>query len=169
MDKAAIVKISIIFNFLIIIGSGCDTGRSPVYIFLKDLKGMWKLEDKEIYEKWMELKDDEYYATIYKIDGSRTSVLQNIRIVDENEEIFYEARVFSQNEGRPSRFTLTEQSKTKVVFSNKKNDFPQDIQYELISQDTLKVTLGGIFQDSYKKMYFKYSRVPPPAPNNQNK
>lgn len=163
MSKTSLFRVLILFIMLVLIGSSCDTGRSPVYIFLKDLKGMWKLEDKEIYEKWMELKDDEYYATIYKIDGTRTTVLQNIRIIDENEIIYYEARVFAQNQGRPSRFKLVEQSKVKVIFSNEENDFPQDVQYEFLTQDSLKVTLGGYFQDSYKKMSFKYARVPPPS------
>lgn len=168
MSRLKDVRIIALFFLLMMLGMSCDTGRSPVYIFLDDLKGMWKLENLEIYEKWSELKDNQYFATVYKIDGERTSVIQNLRIVDQNEEISLEVRVFSQNEGAPSRFLLIEQSKTKVLFRNEVNDFPKDIQYEFVTDDTLKVTMAGMVNDSYKKMFFKYYRLPPPEDTKSN-
>ena len=119
--------------------------------------GEWKLEDKPIIEKWSYV-DGLFKGSVFAISGADKVITEEIRILENDDGIFYEANVEDQNQGEPVLFKLIISEEYKVIFENKEHDFPQRITYELIDNNKLIATIEGLSHGESKSITFDYSR-----------
>jgi hypothetical protein len=149
----------ILFCFLVIACSSPEVKETSFSLnFFDRLPGKWQLDKSTTIEQWE--KDGELYkATVSKPLGKEWLVIERIRLIKREGEIFYEAAVRGQNKEKPVPFRLIESGNDKVVFENKTHDFPQKITYQFISDDRLLATIEGMMNGKTEKIDFKYSRI----------
>ncbi len=106
--------------------------------------GTWEYKTSEgsIYEKWVKKDSLEFQGISYKINNQDTIVLETIRIVQENGNIFYIPKVQYQNNQQAVRFNIIRLRENYMSFENPSHDFPNIISYELINNDSLIATLS---------------------------
>lgn len=127
--------------FFLVIFNSCEVNnRFPDEFNL--FEGKWQLESSNTYEIWSKHKD-QLTGSVIKTENKDTLIVENLRILSERNEIFYEASVPAQNNGKAIRFTLTYKHKNTFKFENPEHDFPQTIVYEFESRDTLLATIAG--------------------------
>lgn len=142
---------------LLLIFISCQSNLPAHHQFFNKMIGEWQLENKPVIEKWTQI-DGSYSAEVIVISGADKLITEEIRIVENENGIFYEAHVADQNEGGAVLFELISLEEDKVIFENKAHDFPQRITYELIEKDKLIATIEGILEGASKSMDYKYFR-----------
>ena len=105
--------------------------------------GTWQMEGKEQYEVWEKTKTQVLTGYSYKINNNEKIVTETLSIKEIDNQIFYEATVPDQNDGRTISFALNKEIKTYLSFENAEHDFPKKIQYEQINDNEIKVTVLG--------------------------
>jgi len=125
------------------------------------LLGTWENKTSRgvIYENWRKISTQEYAGKSYKLNGQDTVLLETVRLIQEGDNLFYIPTVSNQNGGLPVRFSLQEQSPSKLVFTNPDHDFPQFISYTCISQDSLVAEIYGSLNGKVQKRSFPMSRI----------
>ena len=125
------------------------------------LIGTWenKTQRGSIYETWSKTNDNEFSGKSYIVKEQDTIVFENIRLVQEQDGLFYIPTVKNQNDGLPVRFATRTISETKLIFENSKHDFPQIISYTKISADSLVAEISGIKNGQERKQTFPMKRV----------
>lgn len=88
-----------------------------------------------------------------------TIVFETIRLVQEQDGMFYVPIVKGQNNGLPVRFAAKTVSETQLIFENPQHDFPQVISYTRISSDTLIAEISGTRSGKTRKQIFPMKRV----------
>lgn len=124
--------------------------------------GEWKLKDKPVIEKWS-YTDGMFEATVFFISGNEKKITEEIRIVENEAGVFYEANVDDQNQGNSVLFKLIEPAENKIIFENKEHDFPQRITYEFIEKNELIATISGLMNGALKEITFEYTRNQEPT------
>lgn len=142
-----------VFFFLLIISSiSCSKVNLSGFSFLE---GTWKINNEEKFEYWEKENSDLFIGFVYKwIEGKRVKV-ESLSIRKISGEVIYEATVPNQNNGKPIRFELVSNKNDSFVFQNLKHDFPKRIIYEVLSKDSINVTLIG----ENEEFNFKYVKV----------
>lgn len=125
------------------------------------LLGTWEnnTSGSSIYESWLKVSDDEFSGLTYILKKGDTVVFENIRLVQENDTLFYIPAVKDQNKGMSVRFALNTISDTEMVFENSKHDFPQIISYRRINADSLVAEISGMKKGREQKQIFPMKRV----------
>lgn len=125
------------------------------------LIGTWenKTPRGSIYETWSKTSDNEYSGKSYIVKEKDTIVFENIRLVQEQDGLFYIPTVKSQNDALPIRFAVKLISKTQLVFENLQHDFPQIISYTKIATDSLVAEISGTKNGKERKQTFPMKRV----------
>jgi len=125
------------------------------------LIGTWenKTSRGNIYETWSKTTDNEFSGKSYIVKEQDTIVFENIRLVQEQDGLFYIPTVKNQNDGLPVRFSTKTISETQLTFENPKHDFPQIISYIQISADSLVAEISGIKNGQERKQTFPMKRV----------
>ena len=100
-----------------------------------------------------------YQARVLDLKTGDSLLTETIKIVYDFGEVYFEAKVFDQNKGKPVRIQLIKQRKKRVRFANKTHDFPQYIEYKLINKNKLTVQISGIAGNRLRKINFEYERV----------
>src|SRR5690606_21013709 len=90
-----------------------------------------------VYETWSKSDVNEFSGKSYMVKEQDTIVFENIRLVREQNKLFYIPTVKNQNENLPVRFIAKTISETQLVFENLQHDFPQIISYTRINADSL--------------------------------
>lgn len=124
------------------------------------LIGTWesKTHNGNIYETWSKVNNKEYVGKSYMVNEEDTVIFENIRLVQEQDGLFYIPTVNDQNEGLPVRFTSKTNSDSQLVFENRQHDFPQIISYMKISADSLVAEISGIKNGQEHKQVFSMKR-----------
>jgi hypothetical protein len=145
----------------VIILSGRATGQSSNVRETEWLIGTWKNSTPKgnIYETWRRINDNELSGKSYFIKERDTIVFETIRLVQEQEGLFYIPIVKDQNNGAPVRFAATIVSETRLVFENPQHDFPQIISYTRIGPDSLRAEISGTRNGKSRKQIFPMERV----------
>lgn len=156
--KKSINKISPWILLPLIIVS-CQSNPPEHHQFFNRMIGDWQMKDKPVVEKWTQ-NDGNYSAVVIVTSGTDKLVTEEIRIIENENGVFYEAHVADQNQGSAVLFKLISSEEQKIIFENKAHDFPQRITYELIEKDKLIATIEGILEGASKSMDFKYFRNP---------
>lgn len=131
----------------------------PTDKFFKQIVGSWKLSNRSIIEQWTVSTSGVYQARVLKLQAGDSTLTETIRVGQEQGQIYYEAKVLNQNEGKPIRFKLIKRHKKKVKFANTTHDFPQFIEYKLVNKHTLKVEISGMVRKKLRKVHFEYRKI----------
>ncbi len=147
--------------FLSVILSSCSNPNAKekdISKLFAPFKGTWITSDSTSQEKW-QLINGNVTAEVYSISSSDTTLTETIRIVNENNEVFYEATVLNQNEGKSIKFKLLTSDSTDLVFENKAHDFPQRIAYHFLNSDEIQVSISSENNGKKKEYIFNYLRI----------
>lgn len=151
-----------LFLNLILVFTACsnraDSGRDTMQAFFSGIIGEWLMDDHPVIEKW-EKDGDLYRSTVFTISGNDTVISEQVKIIEIKDEIYYEATVRGQNQGKPVLFKLITSTAEKLIFENKTHDFPQQIIYKLDGKDKLLATIQGNENGKLKVFKFKYSKI----------
>lgn len=109
---------------------------------LEFLIGTWKVEGKESYESWKK-KGDKLFGQAYKIKEGQKIVSENIELKTIENEIIYTPTVFDQNEGKGIPFKLISSENDLFSFENPQHDFPKKVQYRILNDHELHVSVLG--------------------------
>lgn len=125
------------------------------------LIGTWQCTSAEgiSYETWAKASEQEYVGKSYMLAEKDTVVFENIRLVQEQDGLFYIPAVTDQNKGLPIRFAGTTFSANVFVFENPEHDFPQRISYTKIGADSLVAEISGKKDGQELKQSFPMKRV----------
>lgn len=150
-------KIQLILGLLLLMVS-CQNKKTNESIRLFELlPGQWKMTDQDDIESW-ELHRDFLKGVVMEISESDTIITEEIKIIDLNGQLIYEATVKNQNEGKPIAFQLVHSESNKWIFENTGHDFPQQIEYLFVTNDSLVATIKGELIGKTKSIEFVYLR-----------
>lgn len=127
------------------LNSNVFSQNEPDIAKLEWLIGIWvnHTDRVDIYEKWEYRDHTELSGMSYYIKQQDTVVLETIRIVKENDRLFYIPTVANQNNGKPVRFMLKQMTENEVRFENPEHDFPQIITYRLKGSNSLVARISS--------------------------
>lgn len=134
-----------------------NSKQSEHHQFFNKLIGEWQLEDMPVVEKWGYV-DGQFRASVIVTSGADQMVTEEIIIIENDDGIFYEADVEDQNNGEPVLFKMIFSDENKIIFENKKHDFPQRIIYEFLDENKLIASIEGSLDGESKLIDFNYSR-----------
>lgn len=107
------------------------------------LAGTWKVTDKETFEEWALQSDGSLKGESYKLVNDQKELVETLAIIKVGSDIYYEATVLDQNDGKAIRFKLTGTKGNKFVFENATHDFPKKIVYEKVNDTFLSISVTG--------------------------
>lgn len=105
------------------------------------LQGIWKVDGKEIYERWDKMNDRHLKGFSYKLVDNQIVVTEYLDLTHLNNEVLYGATVVGQNQGKKVDFKLT-QTGNIYIFENPQHDYPKKIVYEKINNNKVLVTVS---------------------------
>jgi hypothetical protein len=154
------VLLIIFINLLLVQESKCQT-ESTDFDKLMWLVGTWVNDSNRdrVYESWSRIHDKELQGISYLISGQDTVVNETIRLITENEAMYYIPSVSNQNEGKPIRFVMTRLTDTEMQFENPEHDFPQVISCRKESEHTLLAEIWSTKEGDIRKIKFPMKRV----------
>ncbi len=125
------------------------------------ITGTWenKTEIGSIYERWEKISDTELAGKSYIIKDKDTIVFETIRLVYENEKVYYIPIVEGGNDGKPVRFTSRLISEDKLEFENSEHDFPQVISYIRTGNKSLIAEISGIVEGKEEKESYPMTKI----------
>jgi hypothetical protein len=110
-------------------------------------------------EHWEQLNDSAFLGKSYFISGKDTVSTEQIQLVQHGANLYYIPTVREQNDNLPVRFNVSFFSDSTLVCENRAHDFPQKIEYTLITQDSMVASISGLVDDSYEEVFFPMKRV----------
>jgi hypothetical protein len=122
------------------------------HIFPNFLIGKWKVEDKETYEQWSKDKNNDLVGSSFKLIDGIEQISETIKISENDGNLVYSATVVNQNNGETIDFELNNKIFDKYIFENSKHDFPNQISYEMKSENQIFVSVSD-----YKGEGFSYN------------
>jgi len=125
------------------------------------LIGTWenKTPKGSVYETWDKTNETEFAGKSYIVNEKDTIAFENIRLVQEQDGLYYIPIVKNQNNGLPVRFATKTISETQLVFENPQHDFPQIITYTKINANSLVAEILGVKNGKERKQTFPMKRV----------
>ena len=131
---------SILVALMFISFSAC--GQNANLEEVEFLVGTWKIEGKQNYESWAK-EDNRLTGQSYKIENGQKVVSETIELKKVENQIVYTAKVFDQNEGKSIPFILKSSKNDLFSFENPTHDFPKKIQYQILNEHKLYVSVLG--------------------------
>lgn len=122
------------------------------------LSGQWKMTDQDVIESW-EFNGNFLEGVVLEISGKDTIVTEELKIMEKDGAIYYEPTVKNQNEGKAISFKLIQSENNKWIFENQAHDFPQQIEYNFITNDSLLASIKGELIGEMKTIEFIYIRI----------
>jgi len=125
------------------------------------LIGTWenKTPKGSVYETWDKINETEFAGKSYIVNEKDTIAFEHIRLVQEQDGLYYIPIVKNQNNGLPVRFATKTISETQLVFENPQHDFPQIITYTKINANSLVAEILGVKNGKERKQTFPMKRV----------
>lgn len=133
------IKLNIILLVLISF-SACSQNTDLKQV--EFLIGTWKIEGKENYESW-EKKENILKGSSYKIENEKKVISEKIEMRVVENHIIYTPTVLNQNNGKGIPFKLISFEQKLFSFENPEHDFPKKIQYQILSENELYVSVLG--------------------------
>jgi hypothetical protein len=115
--------------------------------------------DGSVYEEWKIRSNKLLIAKSYKVKGTDTALLENVKLALKKKVITYNVTVAGQHNGQAVSFKLINTANNTFTFENKANDFPQKILYEIESTDSLHSRIEGINKGKQMFVDFKFKKV----------
>ncbi|TNE82088.1 MAG: hypothetical protein EP332_01505 [Bacteroidetes bacterium] len=152
-------------GILVLLGAhffSCSSEQEPKLDYselnrLSWLCGDWQATSEEGYsvEHWEKANDSTFLGLSMWIVDEDTSIEESLQLIQRNGVIYYIPTVPDQNEGAPVSFTLTGSQNSACVFENATHDFPQQISYSSIGQDSLVAEISGIRNGKLHSVQFR--------------
>ncbi|QQS31139.1 MAG: hypothetical protein IPM47_09555 [Sphingobacteriales bacterium] len=155
---------SLLYFYPLTLLLSCDDGKEQPWEFFERLPGTWQLQGKPVTEVWKKgEKKHEYTAVVMETLQSenlqtKEVVREEIKVDKENGEVYYYAKVYGHNEDNTVPFKLISFTKDKVVFENKRHDFPHKITYEFTSDQSLRAEISGTMNGKEESFLFEYQK-----------
>lgn len=136
------------FIFITVLISHLASAQSKLPEFLH---GSWRVENKEMYEHWDKLNDNNMKGFSFQLKEGQMAITEYIDIMRKEDKIIYTANVINQNNGREIPFYLIKTDST-YTFENLNHDFPKRVIYKRLSESEVLVNVsdGGRKRFSYK-------------------
>lgn len=112
---------------------------------LNRLIGRWESRDvrSNQIEEWTKSGPESLNGKGYVLEDGDTTFIEMLAIHNEKNVLTYFADVSDQNDSETIPFTLSDQSKDRIEFSNFTHDFPKKIVYVLKSRNEMQVYIEG--------------------------
>lgn len=130
-------------------------------VFPGFLQGTWKMEGKDVFERWDKLNENSLKGFSYAFENGQMNVFEYLDISRNGNELIYTANVLGQNDGKKIEFRQT-RTGNAFVFENPDHDFPKKISYYMISENEFFVQVSGGCQMGFS---YKMSRISEMAGN----
>jgi len=156
-----IIKESGVLLLLILTLNGCqntNTKKIEQLAMAEVMVGVWNQNETNSFEIWWKNENNEYVGKVINVTDGDTMLLENVAILKQGNEIYYQATVANQNEQKPVQFLLTASQPDLLIFENPDHDFPNIIRYELIDKDEMRAIINGKGEQSTPRI-FEYQRV----------
>lgn len=133
----------------------CSFSANDIPDRIKFLEGTWKTENKESYEVWKSKEDGTMEGQAYKIKAGEKIITEylSIRLIDH--KLTYEAQALGQNNNQKIPFVLNDLIKDQLSFENLSHDFPKKIQYKVIDDKTILVSVLGDGDNGFRYKVMK--------------
>lgn len=115
---------------------------SSLYAQLPEfLQGEWQI-DKQNSENWQMVSENHLRGMVYKSMDNQIEIAEYLIIFKKNNDVVLRAEVVGQNRGQAIDFTMSRVGES-YVFSNPQHDFPKQIVYTPLDENTLQVKVSG--------------------------
>ena len=124
---------------------------------MKRQLGNWEKKDSLgiLSESWQKLDDSTFTGISYYLTSNKDTVhKETIELMQNNNFLIYSATIKGENRDEPTRYQLTENADSLLVFENLKNNYPKKIRYQLNFDNSSLITISGkqnekVSNDSY--------------------
>ncbi len=124
------------------------------------LAGTWQSEDGKSFERWIKNADGTFQSSAFSVNGMDTTWNEQAKIYMDADKWVYENMVAGQNDGKSVKFTSSSFSENSVQFSNPEHDFPNDINYTVVNENTVNAFIvGKNNKGKLDTIPFNYTRV----------
>lgn len=120
------------------------------------LQGTWKMQDKEVFERWDMLNENSLKGFSYVFQNGQMRVIEYLDISRSGNDVIYSANVLGQNDGKRIEFRQTSTGNT-YTFENPDHDFPKMIAYHRLSDNELFVQ---VLDGQGSGFSYKISKLP---------
>lgn len=146
--------------FILLFASSCSNQNSRL-VELNILSGTWVSINGEstFTETWSIINDTLLTATSVMKVGNEIAFSEKIKLVLDNDSIYYIPAVSNQNNGNEIRFSLISKTAKEWIFENKTHDFPTQIIYKIKEKDSLIVKVNGIEHGRQKEYVFRLKKI----------
>lgn len=133
MEKVCMLLLLMTIEFC-----GQQSGISKVNFLL----GTWQIEGKQTYESW-KMQENKMIGESYKVKDDQKYISETLEIKETEGKVIYTATVMNQNGGKGIPFELVSVKDQLYSFENSTHDFPNKIQYKILSKTELQVNVFG--------------------------
>ena len=137
---------------LMMLSATHSTAQNSVLGFLE---GTWKVDGREIYERWEILANGSMKGRSYRIVNGVEETTEFLTIRQRGEEVIYTAKVFNQNEGQGIDFVLNRPDSLTFSFENPDHDFPKVIRYRVRTASEIYVQVSDGEQKGFAYIMVK--------------
>lgn len=121
------------------------------------LPGVWMMNSPrgQILETWETTTKDVMTGRSYRIRDKDTTLMETVRLIRENNEVFYVPTVVGQNDGKAVRFRMTSSNNNIFVFENPDHDYPKRVVYDFKNREVIHAWIdAGETQKEKRSDYF---------------
>lgn len=154
-------KLLFLLLFIPFLGNAQKGKYPPIYDY-EWIIGTWQVTNAEgdvSYEQWQVENGKTLKGISYKITGKDTTIIEHIILKVKGDSLLYSPTVKEQNLGKQIDFLAVKPNSNKLIFENKKHDFPQQISYSRKGKKKAKVFIGGSINGRYRKLEFMFKRI----------
>lgn len=127
----------------------------------KWLHGTWinHTEGMECKETWQLVNDTLLTGESFIVMQKDTVFYENMKIQHKANEVFLKVWVKDENENQSVAFKLIDTTQKTFVFENKQHDFPQQIIYKKVNNDSIEAKIWGIKNGKTQEEFFRFKRL----------
>lgn len=128
---------------------------------LKQLEGCWQRTGTSVpeFEEWKIRDSFSMVGRMYKVNEGDTLVSEEILLIQNQQQVFYQAKTFNQPEQERVSFRLTGYQNGSYFFENPKHDFPRRIVYSFKGSDSLHAWIDAGDNNASTRVDFHFKRV----------
>ncbi|MFZ4105454.1 DUF6265 family protein [Flavobacterium sp.] len=110
------------------------------------LLGEWEKTDSLgiLKEIWINKNDSTFIGQSYYIQNNKDTIHnETIELVQDQDYLIYLAMVKGENNNKAIPFQMTKDGDSLLVFENPKHDYPNKIEYRLLKNKSLSISISG--------------------------
>lgn len=125
------------------------------------LPGVWMMNTSrgQILEKWETTARDVMTGRSYRIREKDTTLMETVRLIRENNEVFYVPTVEGQNDGKAVRFRMTSSYNNTFVFENPSHDYPKRVVYDFKNREVIHAWIDAGESQKEKRSDYFFHRI----------